>query len=76
MTKQLGNGHDWRDLTKEEIKKISKVDHRTDLDYPIEDLPSWYLTRQCNRCGVYAHDYLDPDEFSCNMLVVKGIHES
>lgn len=76
MTKQLGNGHEWRDLTKAEIKKVNNVDHRTDLPAPIPDLPSWFLTRVCDRCGIHAADFLDPDNFSCNEMLVQGIHES
>ena len=52
---QNGEGHKWRDLADDEIKKANGIDHRTDAP---KELPSGYKTRYCERCGSYASDFL------------------
>jgi RNase P subunit RPR2 len=71
---QKGEGHDWRDLTDEEIKKANNIDHRTDLP---GSLPDNFKKRYCERCGSYAPDYLDYGKipFTCNLALVNNIHE-
>ena len=43
---QNGEGHKWRDLADDEIKKANGIDHRTDAP---KELPSGYKTRYCER---------------------------
>jgi len=63
--RQNGLKHEWRDLTPEE-SKLHNGGASPDA--------SWYKTRVCERCGTVAPDYLDPDYYSCNELIVKEIH--
>lgn len=79
-SKQSGNGHEWRDLTDEEVyaanHDISMAKRTPDGRLDREALQSWCKTRKCERCGIEAPDYLDPDQSSCNNMVVQGVHES
>jgi hypothetical protein len=84
MIKQAGNGHEWRELTDKEVvlknpellEKMARQGAPTVECPPREDLPSWYKTRECTRCGLLAPDYLDAANSSCNTVIVRDIHES
>jgi hypothetical protein len=84
MSKQAGNGHEWRDLSDKEVifhnpelrEKAAKSGEEGSQWMSRKSLPSWYKTRECTRCGLLSPDYLDPENSSCNIVVVRGIHES
>lgn len=83
MTKQSGNGHEWRDLTDEEVyaanqrqRDISMAKRTPDGRLDREALGSWCKTRICERCKILAPDYLDPDLASCNDAVIRGVHDA
>jgi hypothetical protein len=77
MARQNGLKHEWRDLTDDEIcTNNSEVKRDASGIIDRNEMPSWTYTRVCKRCGLYAPDFLQPEQSSCDLLVIQGIHES